>query len=333
MARKIYALLTLIWALWSLLLVYLYFFVYYTATLTVNANVPGYRVELYSPGTAQRWTHECPEEVCVIAGVSPFEYNISITKPDYESKVIPAKISARGKESLVVELEKKVFLESVIQDVTEETNKEKIKRLREENLYYARFQVNDGMLLTFKEIEGELLVQYRTGESIRDIHTFPLIEKLDIHVDTISQTEQIFIHVWDEKHILDLQNFSLTRIPFGLPVSYIKKGSSDKKYLVVTEKWTFVYDISNDSSQFQYLFKDFLYSWDDIIWVIYDDEEQKKSNFNISEPGNLIIKYSPEYKTRKIVEATNLPIDRLEWQWEKIIFFAWENKYELKNFD
>ena len=78
MSRKIYALFILIGAIWALVLGYLYFFVYYTATLTIDANVGNYRVELFSLATAQKWKHECPEEVCVINDVSPFDYNISI---------------------------------------------------------------------------------------------------------------------------------------------------------------------------------------------------------------------------------------------------------------
>jgi hypothetical protein len=54
--------------------------------------VADYRVELFSLGTAQEWIHECPESECVIMDVSPFDYNISIIKTDYITKVIPAKI-------------------------------------------------------------------------------------------------------------------------------------------------------------------------------------------------------------------------------------------------
>jgi len=131
--------------------VYLYFFVYYTATLTIDANVDDYKVELFSLGTAQKWIHDCPEAECVIAGVSPFDYNISISKADYETKVIPAKIGARGKESIIVQLEKKVSLVSLDTEIVQETNREKIQRLREENLYYARFKISEDAILSFKQ--------------------------------------------------------------------------------------------------------------------------------------------------------------------------------------
>jgi hypothetical protein len=40
--------------------------VFYTATLTIDANVDDYRIELFSPATAQKWMHECPEKECII---------------------------------------------------------------------------------------------------------------------------------------------------------------------------------------------------------------------------------------------------------------------------
>lgn len=333
MWRKLYALLILIGAIGALILAYLYFFVYYTATLTIDANVSEYRVELFSLATAQKQSHNCSEKICIIPNVSPFDYNISIIKADYQTKVISAKIGARWKESIVVQLEKKVSLISVIEDKIEETNKQKILRLREEKLYYTQFQVSDDVKLSFTQENDQILLQYKTSENIREIGSFKLIEKNKILVDTISGTKNIFISLGQEYYILDTQKFSLTQLPFELEINYIKSWVSLWKYLVVTPQGTFLYNISDNTSEYQYLFKDFLYSWEDIIGIIYDDEDQKKSNFNLDQSGNLIIKYSPQDKTRKIIETTNLNITRLEWRWDKIIFSVGNSEYELRNFN
>jgi hypothetical protein len=77
-------------------------------------------------------------------------------------KVISAKIGARRKESIVVQLEKKVSLISFESKTSEETNKQKIQRLREESLYYARFKINDTILLNFIQKDQEMSLQYRT---------------------------------------------------------------------------------------------------------------------------------------------------------------------------
>jgi hypothetical protein len=300
--------------------------------VTIDANVDDYRVELYSPRTAQKWMHDCPEAKCIIEGVSPFDYNISIIKTDYDTIVISAKISARNKETIVVQLEKNISLVSIGGENTVETNKQKIQRLREEKLYYSRFQLDDDILLTFKQQEDQLLLQYRTPNNMRDIWNFKLVEKDDILIDSIPETWNIFLSLGDEYYVFDTQKFSLHLLNFGLEINYIKWGGTKGMYLIVTDKWTFLYDIIEKTSEFQYLFKDFLYAWDDIIWIIYEDEEQKKSNFNLSDSWNLIIRYSPKAKTRKIVETTKLNIDRLEWRGEKIIFSERGNEYELWNF-
>lgn len=333
MSRKLYAIFILIWAIWAFVLAYLYFFVYYTATLTIDANVEDYRVELFSLGTAQKWTHDCPEKECIISWVSPFDYNISIIKTDYVTKLIPAKIWARWKESIVVELEKKVSLISLEQELNQETNKEKIQRLREENLYYARFQIDTNTVLNFIQDEQQMLLQYRNEDLTRDIGNFKLVKKDAINIDSIPETGNIFLSLGTDYYIFDTQKLALTKLPFTLEVNYIKGGISEWMYHVVTPKGTFSYNISDNTSKFEYLFKDFLYSWDDIIWIIYSDEDEKKSNFNISKSGNLIIKYSPADKTRKIVETTTLSVDRLEWRGDKIIFSAGDDEYELTNFD
>lgn len=130
----------------------MYFFVYYTSTLIIDSNVTDYKVELFSKSTAQKRSTDCKQERCTLTDVSPFQYNISISKPEYETQVIPMKVRARKKEELYIKLEKKVRLESLQLEKIAETPKEKIQRLREQNRYYAVFQADTDDKLIFEEL-------------------------------------------------------------------------------------------------------------------------------------------------------------------------------------
>jgi hypothetical protein len=113
--------------------------------------VDNYRVELFSPGTAQKWVHECPDLICVVNDVSPFDYNVSIIKADYKTKVLSFKVRPRGKETLVVQLEKEVRLDAINRENNTETAKEKIQRIRDEKLYYAKFKLDETRNIRFKD--------------------------------------------------------------------------------------------------------------------------------------------------------------------------------------
>jgi hypothetical protein len=125
---------------------------------------------------------------------------------------------------------------------------------------------------------------------------------------------------------------SLIKLPYEIEVYYIKAGRKLWEYIVITEKWAFLYSSWDKTSEYQYLFRDYLYAGNDFIWIIYKDEIQKKENFNLTQEWNLIIRYNSQTKTRKIIYSTQENIDSIKWQAESIILTAWEDIFELKNF-
>lgn len=332
MSRKLYALFILVWAISFLVLIYMYFFVYYTATIKIDANVSGYSVELFSKSTAQKWSHQCPEKICTIEDVSPFEYNISIVKENYESEVWSVKISPRRTEEFIIQLEKKVELTEVTLIEVVEWNKEKIQRLRDEKLYYKSIYIDDTSKLTFSEYNGGLQMHHRTNNSLQEVSLFDMVGRSDISMSSIIGTEKIFLTIWKKYYIFDIVGWKLHTLPFKIKVLYIKPGKIWTQYLIVTEKGTFIYDIIKKTSVFQYLFRDFIYNDTKMIGVIYEDEEQKKENFNLIQEGNLIIGYDSQTKIRNVLLTTDKNIDKIEWKEDIVIFTVGNNEYELKNF-
>ena len=333
MKRKLFALCILLWTIWALVLTYLYFFVYYTATIYVNSNVWGYEVEFFSKSTAQKRRESCPEEECIITDVSPFEYNITISKEGYENKLMSIDVAPRRKETLFIELTKKVVLEPLPSLQVIETPKEKIERIREENRYYLSFQLQDGRKLRFKEsAEENLEMIYQSPDNIQSIQEFPKLSTESILADEISWSPDIFLSIWEESYIFDTQAWRLIELDFKIDIFYIKSWASEGEYIIITEKWAFLYDTRSRNPEFQYLFRDYLYHKDSLIWVVYGDEEQKKKNLSLTEDGNLIIKYSPSDKTKKILYRTSENIERLEWKENQIIITIDDQEYELSNY-
>ena len=314
------------------MLTYLYFFVYYTATLTIDANIWGYQVELFSKSTAQKRYEDCPESQCTITDVSPFEYNVTISKEGYENEFMSMKVSPRRNESIFIELEKKVSIEPIDIIPLEENAAQKIKRLREEKLYYARFQLWDDTLLTLTEDGDQLLVQYNSWDNILEIAKIQRIAQQDLHAEYVVGSKDIFLVAGDTYYIFDENKKKLYELPFQVLIHYIKPALKGWEYLVVTEKGTFRYTLSSGNSEYQYLFHDFIYSWDDIIGILRGDEDAKRRNFDIKEKGNLIIKYTPADKTRKVVYTSFEAIERIYLREENLIITIKGQEYELQNY-
>lgn len=333
MRRKLYALVILLWTTWVIVLTYLYFFVYYTATLTVNSNVWGYRVEFFSKSTAQKRIEECPKMECVIQDLAPFEYNVSIFKPDYESQNLSIQVIARRSEALFIDLQKKAKLSKIIPIDIEESPEEQIQRIRTENRSYARFELREDVFLTFKEQGTRLEMFFETSWNSQLISDFQTVWKSEILADNILDSDSIFLTLGNDSYIFDTRQWKLIQLDFQIKIYYIKAGSSAWEYLIITEKWAFLYESNSWKSEFQYLFQDYVFLDEQLIWVIFEQEEQKRKNFNLQEETwNLIIKYNPQDKTRKILYTTDQKIERIEKQKNTIILTVWGEKFELNNY-
>lgn len=333
MYRKLYALFILIWAFWALLLVYLYFFVYYTAVLEIETNVTWYEVELFSQSTALKSTHNCPENICIITDVSPLEYTMTLTKEWYQDvfkniKVIPRKIQ---KFELILEKQAKLT-QFIVNSAVELTPSQIIQAKRDESRFYVYFDIGPTEQITFTEVDQRLTINYSSEEEIFELIEIDVIPQDVIYAEKIGASDDIFIKLGSQSYIFSQKLRKLIKLPFEIEIMYIKPGNSKWEYFVVTDSWTFTYDISDNSSEYQYLFKDFVNSGESVIGIVFQDEEQKKQNFDLDQAGNLIIQYSQDNKERKILYGTTDNIDRIEKFWEKIIITSGNSQFELENF-
>jgi hypothetical protein len=173
---------------------------------------------------------------------------------------------------------------------------------------------------------------YITWNSQREIQSFPKVPADSIDASVIWATENVFLSLWDTSYIFETKQARITQLPFETKVSYMKADKNSWSYLVVTENGTFHYNPVNNSTNFEYLFRDFIYSEDIMIGVIYKNEIQKKSNFWLEQKWNLILSYNPKTKERKVLLETNLEISQIQTIDDKIIFTAGNKDFELLNY-
>lgn len=332
MKRKLIALLLLLCTIWILVLAYLYFFVYYTATVTIDSNIWGYQVQFFSKSTAQKSSHTCPEKLCVISDIAPFDYSITFLKDRYESQSMSVDIAPWRSEVLLIELEKEVTLSAIVPLVKIETPKEQIQRLRAESRSFVRFQLDDKRVLSFREEENTLKMFLENGENFQMISEFSKVSANEIFAETLSDSEDIFLKVWETHSIFKPDTGTLINLDFDIEIRYVKVGKQPGEYIIITEKGAFVYNQTFWTSQFQYLFWDYVYDENILIGIVYEEEEQKRKNFNLTQNGNLIVRYNPQDKTRKILYWTDQKIERIEKMQERIIVTLSGEKFELENF-
>jgi len=310
----------------------MYYFIYYTSTITLQANVEWYEVDFFSKTTATKLTVSCPEKLCVIPDISPFEYNISFSKSGYETQTLWVDIPARSSQNFSVELVLKTSLDAVTLEEISESPRQAIERIREDNFYYQNFRLTQDRQVGFRE-EGDVLQLVYTQDGVtQDIQSVPFVAQSDVLAENIYNTDNIFISLGSEKYIFNTARKSLKKIPIELEILYIKSWKTSSEYLIVTEKWVFVYNSNSNTLDYEYQFKDFVYAWENLIGVVYSNEEQKRKNFNLTDPWNLIIRYSQRDKSRKVIYATKDNIEKIFLEWEKIILITWEGRFELKNF-
>lgn len=129
----------------------------------------------------------------------------------------------------------------------------------------ASFALGSNEKITFTKEGERMLLHYRTSSEVRKIGDFALLPPENIFAEYIQTGKKVFLRLADTTHILDLSVGKLYTLPYEIPVIYIKPGISASKYLVVTENGTFSYDVGDKSSEFQYLFRDFIYFEDALI--------------------------------------------------------------------
>lgn len=102
-------------------------------------------------------------------------------------------VKARSKESLVVNLEKKVRFDVVEKQDVQETKQEKIQRIKNEKLYHKVVSLDNADVVRFVKVDDELQMQYVQAGEAKNITKLPLVKQEVIRVSSISGSDDVFL--------------------------------------------------------------------------------------------------------------------------------------------
>ena len=329
MSNKLLALLILIWTLWWLFGLYFYFFVGYTWELTIESNTSEYQVELYSKRVGNSFEFDCPEASCTLSDISPLEYSLRVRKDGYETVYQDIDMPARESLSVDISLIKQISLSESLVPEQEISNKDRISFLRDKNKALRFFDIEPWVYAYFSQ-KWELYL-YR-DESTQKIWDFNISSDDILDVKIVSETDYIYFQIGNTKYFHNIDSWTIQTLDLWVEVNYIKQWNTNTDFLFVTQVWVYIYDVSTNSFNYFYLFKDFIYAADEYVGIIYADEENKRKNFDLEvRDSNLIIRYNPATKDRDILYETSLNIDRIYLQDESIYFESEGKRYQLEN--
>lgn len=223
---------------------------------------------------------------------------------------------------------KKVWLKEVLVEKNNISWKEKIEEIKEKQDNYRSFNI-DNNLVSFKE--NNLKLDLYIWEKF--IWDFEKVDKSKIDLQKIYSTENdLFITIWTKKYIYNYIIWKINEFTLNIEINYIK--NSENKYLINTEKGTFIYDFYKKEINYFSLFNDFIFYEDSVIWLIKSEEDTIKNNFWFSEfNDNLIISYNQSTKEKKVILNSEIELNKIYLKENKIYFEDIEgNIFELENY-
>jgi len=334
MSNRVLWVLVLIWvfAFWYLL--YIYFFVSYTWVLKINSNTHNFHVKLFAVKLWKSFNYECKTNPCILEKISPLEYNYTISKTNY--KTISWKIIINSKKENILSINQELDTNLIkVEDKAEKvSNSDVIKelRLQKDTIWFTK--IEKLWYFYFKTDNWKLVLFSFNNETEKKLWEFNFVDSSLVKINQIYwKNDVIFIELWDDKFLYYLNSYESKKVDLRIPINYIKVWKSKNEYIISTQKWLFLYNEQKDFLEYFYLFKDFVFKDDHYIWVIWKEEKQKFINFNLKDNWkNLIIIYSTKDLDRKIILETDLQIDKIILENNKIYFFNNNDKYELMNY-
>lgn len=339
MSNRLVSLLILVLTFWALYLFYYYFFVLNKWTLTLNWNVWEYTVQMYNDKLKTSFETYCINQKCELIDLAPFDYKITISKNWYKNFIKDIKILKKTNILIDFSLEKQLELKQINkeEDLQKENSQlDKFREIAELQKKYKYINIDDLGYFYFEDNGDDTITLYnKINDDIKNLYTFTKIERNLIDIQKLYQTNKsIFISYWDEKYFYNLDDNNILKVFFPQNINYVKVD--ENIYSFVNEKWTFLYDLNTQKIEYFYLFKDFInYDSENYLWIIFDNEAEKKKNHNLENRSwNLIVKYNFKTKAIKILETTQLNISKILFEENKIYFYDdLGNKYLIDNIE
>jgi hypothetical protein len=237
------------------------------------------------------------------------------------------KIKQELQDSLVIEQKEPELIKQEI-DIIELTNAQKIEEIKENNNNYRTFKFNNNKAYFIEN--GNKLDLYLDSNKI---WSFTLVYKQYLRVDLVAgTTKDLYIEVWADKFYYSNKTKAISKIDLNIDVEYVKVWT-ENRLILVTDKWSFIYSIYDNSLEYFSYFSDFIFHNNGYVWLVKKEDKRILNNLWFETNNNLIVYYNPSTKEKKIVYETDLEINKIYKLGEDIIFSLNNNtEYKLENY-
>ncbi len=233
----------------------------------------------------------CNEKKCIIKEIPPFEYEFIIYKEGYKN--FKYIINTGKNNSIVINLEKDIKLKEIKQKKL--SRKELINKIKNNNNKIIEFS---WAKFNYNEIYWN-----------KDFVYFKQNNKL---------------------YFYNLLNNNSFNIEFKTDINYIKDIEKNK-LLIVTNLWSFTFNLLNKKIEYFSLFSDFILLDNNYIWIINSGDLIRKKNFWYEWVWwDLLISYNIINKKSYILKNISQNIKKIYIQdWINFIEDNIWNKYEI----
>ncbi len=148
-----------------------------------------------------------------------------------------------------------------------------------------------------------------------------------------SSNDDFYFVIWNKKYIYNQNTDLLLELDLAVNINYIKR--SEDLYIIVTEKWSYVFDKTDKSLEYFTFFEDFVYYNNSYVWIIRQDDERRIKNLWLNSlDDNSIYFYNPKTKEKKSLYETSLDLEKIYIE-DNFIFFIDSNdkSYKLENLE
>lgn len=328
--------LIILWFILSIYWFYMYFFVYNLTSLKINSNIWNYKIELKNLN--KKFEKNCEEKKCTLNKIPPFVYKIIISKEWYKN--IEKKINLKETKNIKIILEKKIIFKENIEDkknieeekkIEKRTRKQVLEKLKQRKNFYKIISLNNNKKIYVKNKENKLEF-YLEDKKIFDYRKIP---KDKIFVKEIFWNNwYLFFELSWKKYFVNLDTKDMIFFDLKPKINYIKNYSNLYDFDIVTDLWTYIFNIKTKKIKYFSKFFDFIYIKPKYISIVNSwDIIRKKNLWYDDKKWSLIIFYNEKTKQKIILKEVFFDIKKILKDKQKIIFISDEWKeYILDNY-
>lgn len=346
MKNKLYALLILVlmfWWLWSFIM---YFYVYYTWSLTIKSNVSWYSINLHSDSIKKNYSFNCETTNCSFEDIPPVNFYYVASKDWYNDIAWFFDVNSNIENELKIFFKERIFLDEVeltkkekIEAILEKnqiTKKEKIESILEKKdllTYFKYFDFDDKWIFVLKETP--VSVDLYDYDNNKKLYSFKKVVKKDISIYNIIWDNSILVKVLDKNIIYNLNSWKIYEFELNINIKYVKYSIEKKEYIINTDKWSFIYYKKDNKLEYFYLFEDFVYFNWNIIWLLSNSDNVRINNYwiDVNWEQSLIF-YNTLNKSKTKILDLNYIVKSFYKEWFSLYLEDQNNnKQILKNID